>query len=321
MEEMKASKQNPQQEKSEEGNLDKQVEPDQAEKVIPMLEKNQSPEDTEKERNENEAEISVGSEGGKGAGEKTEPSKKSKEGSKRIVKPKFTVPQPFSLATEKRMSKERRRSVDFSAANEERMPKQKLGSLDSKAPQLGLSRSSSLTHKIQPSPGAAETKLRRTSSTHATTTNTKPKATASKRPDKGVENGSKSKEMQVKEVESKNLQVNTKKGEESETNKLVKIHTSKTTPSRNLQAQKDPPSKPGLKKNPVTRPKSFSLDLQSKSLSDSQSNRREDKGKTASKRISNSAKETISKILTNTRKILNPTKEKPKSDASNACRE
>lgn len=105
-----------------------------------MLGENQLPKDTEKERQENKGEISVGLQ--------TDSSKKSKEGLKQNAKGKHTIPQPFSLATETRMSKERRGSMDFSAANDpERRLKEKLGSFDFKDPQPKLSKSVSLKHK------------------------------------------------------------------------------------------------------------------------------------------------------------------------------
>lgn len=142
MEEKKDStKQSHQQEQTEEEKPDEQVleAVDHEEKVIPMLEKNQLPEDTDqKERHENKVDISVGSSklsGKDGERRQTNSSKKSKEGSKRNAKElKHTVPQPFSFATDKRMSKERRSSsMDFSAPNEERRSTEKRGSIDFKA--------------------------------------------------------------------------------------------------------------------------------------------------------------------------------------------
>ena len=48
------------------------------------------------------------------AGGQTETLKKSKQGSKQdLKKPKVTIPQPFSFTTERRMSRERRGSMDF----------------------------------------------------------------------------------------------------------------------------------------------------------------------------------------------------------------
>jgi hypothetical protein len=99
MEENKDGKQNHQQEQTEEGKPDKQVGADQSEKDIPVLEKNQLSEDTEKERHENKVEISVGGSKlcGKDGGRQTDSSKKSKEGSKRNAKEKHTVPEPFTF--------------------------------------------------------------------------------------------------------------------------------------------------------------------------------------------------------------------------------
>ncbi|XP_059444886.1 protein WVD2-like 3 [Corylus avellana] len=324
MEEKKDSKQklqNHQQEQTEEEKPDKQVEADQAEKDTPVLEKNQLSEDIQKERHENKVEISVGRSKlcGKDGERQTDSSKKSKQGSKRNAKEKHTVPQPFSFATDKRMSKERRCSMDFSAANEERMSKEKRGSIDFKAPQPKLSKSFSINHKVESLASAGETsKLTRANSTRANiTSSTKLNATTTKRADKRIEEGPKTKEMiQVKEVESKYLQVNTikkqKKGEELEINKLRKTSTRKTAPLQSFYNQKDPPSKPGLKKIPVTCSKSTLLDQQSMSTG-FQSNKIEDKGKLASKTMSS-----ITKILIGTRKILNPAKEKVKGDVSGA---
>ncbi|XP_062147119.1 protein WVD2-like 3 [Alnus glutinosa] len=309
MEEKKDSpKQSHQQEQTEEEKPDEQVEAaaDHEEKVISMLEKNQLPEDTDqKERHENKAEISVGSSklsGKDGEGRQTDSSKKSKEGSKRNAKEKHTVPQPFSFATDKRMSKERRSSsMDFSAANEERRSKEKRGSIDFKAPQPKLSKSFSINHKVEPSASAGETsKLTRANSTRANITSTKPKAPTPKPADKRIEK---------------------QKGEDLEINKLAKTSTCKTAPLQSFYNQTDPPSKPALRiKIPVTRPKSPLLDQRSKSISNSQSNKIQDKGKySASKTIStSSAKETITKILIGSRKILNPAKQKLKADVSGA---
>ncbi|KAE8055641.1 hypothetical protein FH972_012468 [Carpinus fangiana] len=98
-----------------------------------------------------------------------------------------------------------------------------------------------------------------------------------------------------------------------EINKLRKTSTRKTAPLQSFYNQKDPPSKPGLKKIPVTRPKSPLLDQQGMSMSSSRSNKIEDKGKSASKTMSS-----ITKILIGTRNILNPAKEKVKGYVSGA---
>lgn len=77
--------------------------------------------------------------------------KKPKQGSKQsLMKAKPTIPQPFSLSTEKRMSsKEKRGSIDFSSENMKRKPKQRHGSMDFKNSdsQPRLSRSVSLSHR------------------------------------------------------------------------------------------------------------------------------------------------------------------------------
>ncbi|KAI4369927.1 hypothetical protein MLD38_018319 [Melastoma candidum] len=50
---------------------------------------------------------------------KVDRSKKPKESApKEVARSRVTVPHPFSLATDKRMSQERRRSVDLSPSNE-----------------------------------------------------------------------------------------------------------------------------------------------------------------------------------------------------------
>lgn len=105
---------------------DKQVEADQEEKDIPILKEiNYKVEpQAEKVIRENQTNTSK---------------KSSKEGSEQKHKAKRTVPQPFRLVTEKRMSRERRDSMDFSKAIEERRTKEKRGSIDFKDSQPKLS--------------------------------------------------------------------------------------------------------------------------------------------------------------------------------------
>lgn len=80
---------------------------------------------------------------GRSAGESPkDPVKKPKEAAKQ--KTKVTVPQPFSLATERRISRERRASVDFSSSTEKRTPREKRGSIEFNNMQPKLSKSTSL---------------------------------------------------------------------------------------------------------------------------------------------------------------------------------
>lgn len=150
MEEKKDIRQSHQQEQTEEEKPDKQVEADQEEKDIPMLEENQLLvlEDPEEGRHENKAKINVESQAEKvGDSQTNSSSKKSKELSEQKLKAKHTIPQPFRLATEKRMSKERRGSTDFSTAIEERRSKEKRGSIDFNDSQPKLSKTVSSNHK------------------------------------------------------------------------------------------------------------------------------------------------------------------------------
>lgn len=83
--------------------------------------------------------------------ESQDSTRKSNQGSKLpILKIKATVPQPFCLATEKRiLSRERRGSVDFSPLTETKsMPRERRGSVEFKDLQgPKLTKSVSLSHK------------------------------------------------------------------------------------------------------------------------------------------------------------------------------
>lgn len=83
--------------------------------------------------------------------ESQDSTRKSNQGSKLpILKIKATVPQPFCLATEKRiLSRERRVSVDFSPLTETKsMPRERRGSVEFKDLQgPKLTKSVSLSHK------------------------------------------------------------------------------------------------------------------------------------------------------------------------------
>jgi hypothetical protein len=81
------------------------------------VEKPQIPKEIKEEKNESKAETVIDdnkqSQAKKVGVNQADIAKKPKQAPKQIPKMKITVPQPFSLATDKRMSRERRASVDF----------------------------------------------------------------------------------------------------------------------------------------------------------------------------------------------------------------
>lgn len=114
----------------------------QGEKIIPMLQDNQLPAHMMEEGNErNVSKIA------RAEDIRKESLKKPNQGSKPSPKLKTTVPQPFSLATDKRMSRERRSSVDFSSVTEKKLPRERRGSVDFKNSLPILSKCASLNKK------------------------------------------------------------------------------------------------------------------------------------------------------------------------------
>ncbi|KAL7164849.1 hypothetical protein ACSBR2_040692 [Camellia fascicularis] len=270
---------------SKEENHDNQDEIKKEEdKVIHMIEANQLQGDVKEQRQENEA--------GKVGKSQTDSIKKLKQGSKQNIKAKGTIPQPFCLATEKRMSRERRGSMDF------------------KEYKPTLSRSGSLNYKAlsQSSVGAERTSNQR----HAKSINTAPRSSlppkiaASEPVDKRVENGPKSKnKTQGKETEKKKpqLDANKQEGGEVEGKKIQKSSTFKALPLPSFyQQQKGQPPRPETKKITASHTKSPLLGQESKSVNKSG----DSKGKLVAigKTISRRAKETISKLHKTTPKSL-----------------
>ncbi|KAI6707539.1 hypothetical protein NL676_010501 [Syzygium grande] len=245
------------------------------------------------------------------AGEsRKDPVKKPKEAAKQ--KARVTVPQPFSLATERRMSRERQASIDFSSSAEKRTPRERRGSVDLNNMQPKLSKSRSL-NKPHFSGGARETH-KPGHENSATAANAK-RTVASKvsgrqegdnKEEIGVKNQSKTKA--IKEIKSNSqapLKRQEQKGETAETRKLGKSSTFKALPLPSFYHKNDPAPKPSTKKVSSPSPKSPPLGQRSKhsnSTSDAQK-----------KTITNGAKQTISKLLKSTHKALNPSKETVKS--------
>ncbi|EOY25132.1 Uncharacterized protein TCM_016545 [Theobroma cacao] len=124
----------------------------QDDRVIPMLEENQLLDDKKEEKDRNGEEINVENQvlkSEKVGDSQIDLAQKPKQGSKQSLKTKPTIPQPFSLSTAKRMSKDKRGSINFSSENMKRKPKERQGSMDFKNSysQPRLSRSVSLSHK------------------------------------------------------------------------------------------------------------------------------------------------------------------------------
>ncbi|KAJ0113560.1 hypothetical protein Patl1_03524 [Pistacia atlantica] len=302
---------NKQQEAAEKEELDN-LKVNEDEKIIPVLDNNAAQQAAGRvERNQKD------------------PARKLYQGSKLPnLKLKATVPQPFSLATEKRiMSRERLGSVDFSSLTETKsMPKERRGSVESKDLQRPnkLTKSVSLSHKsvlyIHAScPGFGETsKAKHANSTSiAAKTNSKIKVTTTdqrgnhKKLESGLKNNHKSEAK--KEIESRFLRVTTKnrQGDElDKDNKLQKSSTFKASPLPSFYHQRNPPSKPEINKIQAARPKSPVIGARWKSMSSADKPKSEEKGKTVARKISsNGAKETISKLLKTTKKTLIGSKE------------
>ncbi|KAI5601982.1 hypothetical protein BDE02_01G127200 [Populus trichocarpa] len=271
------------------------------------VEKPQIPKEIKEEKNESKAETAIDdnkqSQAKKVGVNQADIAKKPKQAPKQIPKMKITVPQPFSLATDKRMSRERRASVDF---KDLQLPK--------------LSKSASVNYKVQSSPSAKDLVASKLKRSATTASNPRPRVTSTKTDDKKVENGVKTKEkIQVKDIQNKSSQsIPKNQAEESETNKLRKNSTFKTLPLPSFILRKESTSKPEIKKVPTTGPRSALPGRQGhKSISDAEKNKTKNIGKnTVSRTISSSAKETISKLIKGTRKALNPSKETVKSVVS-----
>ncbi|XVF11063.1 hypothetical protein REPUB_Repub07fG0237200 [Reevesia pubescens] len=269
---------------------------EQEERVIPMVEENQLLDGIKEEKNRNGEDIIVENQVLKA--EKVGESqiglaKKPKQGSKQSLKAKPTIPQPFSFSTEKRMSKERRGSIDFSSENMQRKPKERHGSMDFKNSysQSRLSRSVSLSHKDQSSVNAREASdIKHTKSSRGTSkTSSKPQVTTAE----NIEN--RIGKQRAKEIESSNLQKN---------------FTFKALPLPRFYQKKESPSKSETKKMSEINSKSTLLGQQNctKSIAKAENKKMEEMGKGSSKTVANGAKETISKLLRNTRKVLKTSK-------------
>ncbi|OMO77325.1 hypothetical protein CCACVL1_15079 [Corchorus capsularis] len=260
----------------------------------------------------------------RGEDKQEETSKKPKQGSKQSLKAaKPTIPQPFTLSTEKRMSRERRGSVDFSAdISKKTKPRQRHGSMDfnNSYSQPRLSRSASLSNKDRLSPNAGDTSdINRANSLHGTSKIiSRPQVKAAEHVESKIGSAQKMKNRTpLIGAESKQLKGNDKKQrvEGMESSNLQKSSTFKALPLPKFYQKKDSPPKSETKKMPETNSKSPTL---IRSIKKAESSKIEDKGKGPSKTVTNGAKETISKLLRSTRKVLNTSKVTTKGIVSSA---
>ncbi|KAJ4829391.1 hypothetical protein Tsubulata_014534, partial [Turnera subulata] len=137
-----------QQEQINQGKPDNREETKQEHESIPILDEEQLAEDFEEKHVETKHSVVDKQLEARKVGEnQADPSKKPKLAPKKAAKAKTTVPQPFSLATEKRMSRERRASVDLSSVTEKKVIKERRASLDFKDLEPKLTKSASLKHK------------------------------------------------------------------------------------------------------------------------------------------------------------------------------
>ncbi|OWM88271.1 hypothetical protein CDL15_Pgr003683 [Punica granatum] len=276
----------------------------EAVEVSPLLQEKHQP----AEMKETETEIAKKTSGEEvNAGDKLKDSvKKPKEASKQnpCKATNHTIPRPFLLATEKRMSRERRASVDFSFNEEKRsLTRERRGSLDfNEMQQRKLSKSVSL-NKAQLSSTSAGSIAKRSAA---------PKVSSNKLSDKsnGMIKGEDRKHTLVKPIK-KNVT------EGASTGALGKSSTFKALPLPSFYHKNDSAtSKLTTKREPkMTASKSPSLSQPSKA-----NKTVEDKQKkvSASRAIGNRAKETINRMLRSTQKALNPSKETAKMIAATA---
>ncbi|XVF52001.1 hypothetical protein PTKIN_Ptkin04bG0230200 [Pterospermum kingtungense] len=280
------------------------------ERVILMVEENRSPdgigEEEEEDRNGEDTIVENRVVKAEKVGEsRTGLVKKPKQGSKQSLKAKPTIPQPFSLSTEKRMSKE----------NMTRKPKQRHGSMDFKnsQPQPRLSRSVSLSHRDQSSVDARETSDLNCAKAHRGTakTSSRPQVAAAERSENRVGNAQKTVvKTLLKGAESKHPKK--ERVEEMGSSNLQKNTQFKALPLPRFYQKKDSPSKSETKKMPEIHSKSTLLGLQNCP------NKIQDKGKGPTKTIATEAKGTITKLLKSTRKVLSASKVTTKGVVSSA---
>ncbi|OMO93295.1 hypothetical protein COLO4_16995 [Corchorus olitorius] len=277
----------------------------------------------EENREEAQQQISIEKTDCRDEDKQEETSKKPKQGSKQCLKAaKPTIPQPFTLSTEKRMSRERRGSVDFSAdISKKTKPRQRHGSMDFNIsyPQPRLSRSASLSNKDRLSPNAGDTSdINRANSLNGTSkTTSRPPVKAAEHVESKIGSAQKMKNRTpLNGAESKQLKGNDKKQrvERMENSNLQKSTTFKALPLPKFYQKKDSPPKSQTRKMPETNSISPIL----KSTKKAESSKIEDKGKGPSKTVTNGAKETISKLLRSTRKVLNTSKVTRKGIVSSA---
>ncbi|XVE57417.1 hypothetical protein DITRI_Ditri04bG0089300 [Diplodiscus trichospermus] len=257
----------------------------QEERLVFMHEENQLLDGTIEEKDRNGEDIIVENQVMKAekVGEiETGIAKKQKQGSKQSLKAKPTVPQPFSLSTEKRMSKEKQWSVDFSSENMKRKPNQRHGSMDfnNSYSQPTLSRSVSSSHRsCRPPVRAAENIENRIW---------------------GLTQETMDKTL-LKWFQSKHMKENDKKqlAEENKSSNLQKSCKFKALPLPRFYQKKDSPSKSETKKMADISKKSPLVGQKNRgrSISKAEKSRIENKGKEQSKTITNGDNGTISKLL------------------------
>ncbi|XAR70646.1 hypothetical protein NMG60_11027563 [Bertholletia excelsa] len=275
----------------------------EGEKVIPMIETSQSQgqvgEDNEKEADQVKVPKPAREEG-KLEERKTGSPKKVQQGSTQTFKSKVTIPRPFSLATERRMSRERRGSVDFKDKN----PISRLSNVNSKALSQSFNGAERRTSDLRHAPlnTSIRSKISLPPKMGATEPSDQMSGPKYKNRTRGKENEKKkSQAAQVKKEEKEGL----------ESKKIQKITTFKARPLPSFYQQKGDLVSKSETEIPASHPKYPLPGQESKSVPKCKD--KKEKTVTKTRTSSSTAKQAIAKLLKPTRNSANTNTPKEKA--------